>query len=85
MSRRSERPIELATIRDVTTDGRGVADVPGKTVFVDGALSGETVRFQRLKKRKNFDSAGLIEVVEASPLRVDAPCENFGICGGCSL
>jgi 23S rRNA (uracil1939-C5)-methyltransferase len=85
MSRRSERPIELATIRDVTTDGRGVADVPGKTVFVDGALSGETVRFQRLKKRKNFDSAGLIEVVEASPLRVAAPCENFGICGGCSL
>ncbi len=85
MSRRPERLIELATIRDVTTDGRGVADMPGKTVFVDSALSGETVRFQRLKKRKNFDSAGLIDVVEASPLRVDAPCENFGICGGCSL
>jgi len=85
MSRRPERLIEQATIRDVTTDGRGVADIPGKTVFVDSALSGETVRFQRLKKRKNFDSAGLIDVVERSPLRVDAPCENFGICGGCSL
>ena len=61
MSRRPERLIELATIRDVTTDGLGVADLPGKTVFVDGALSGETVRFQRLKKRKRFDSAGLIK------------------------
>ncbi len=83
--RRAERPVETTSIRDVTTDGRGVADVPGKTVFVDAALKGEVVRFQRQRKRRNFDEAALIEVVDASPLRTTPPCEYFGTCGGCSL
>lgn len=85
MSRRAERPVETATIRDSTTDGRGIADTPGKTVFVDTALTGEVVRFQRQRKRRNFDQASLVEVLESSSLRVAPECEYFGICGGCSL
>jgi 23S rRNA (uracil1939-C5)-methyltransferase len=85
MSRRAERPVETATIRDSTIDGRGVADTPGKTVFVDSALKGEVVRFQRQRKRRNFDQASLIEVVESAAVRVEPECEYFGICGGCSL
>ncbi len=88
MSRRSRRPerlIETASIRDLTLDARGVADTDGKTVFVDGAITGETVRFQRERKRKNYDEADLLEVVAASPDRVDPPCPNFMLCGGCTL
>ncbi len=85
MSRRAERPVETATIRDSTTDGRGIADTPGKTVFVDAALTGEVVRFQRQRKRRNFDQASLVEVIESSAVRVEPECEYFGICGGCSL
>ena len=85
MTRRAERPIETTTIRDVTVDGRGVADLPGKTVFVDTALRNESVRFQRQRKRRNFDEAKLIEVLQPAPERVTPPCEYFGICGGCAL
>jgi 23S rRNA (uracil1939-C5)-methyltransferase len=85
MNRRAERPIEIATIRDITTDGRGVADTPGKTVFIDAALTGERVSFQRQRKRKQYDQASLVEVLEASPERAEPPCDYFGICGGCSL
>ena len=85
MNRRAERPVETATIKDSTTDGRGIADTPGKKVFVDAALTGEVVRFQRQRKRRNFDQASLVEVVEASALRVTPGCEYFGVCGGCSL
>ena len=77
--------MEEGTIRDLMSDGRGVADVSGKAVFVDGALSGERVTFRRRRKRKKFDEAELVEVLESSPHRVDPQCTAFGICGGCSL
>ena len=66
-------------------DGRGVARPPGKTVFVDGALTGETVRFVRRRRKRNFDEAELLEVLEPSPRRVEPRCAVFGVCGGCSL
>lgn len=66
-------------------DGRGIASVDGKKAFVAGALAGETVRFVRRKSRRNFDECELLEVIEASPDRIEARCAAFGRCGGCSL
>ena len=84
MARRRREP-ETATIESVTHDGRGIVGVEGKKVFVAGALAGETVEFIRRKSRRNFDEAELLNVIDASPDRVDARCEAFGRCGGCSL
>ncbi len=84
MARRRREP-ETATIKSVTHDGRGIAGTEGKKVFVAGALAGETVEFIRRKSRRNFDEAELLNVIDASPDRVDARCEAFGRCGGCSL
>jgi 23S rRNA (uracil1939-C5)-methyltransferase len=77
--------IQEADIVDLAHDGRGVARVDGKTVFIDGALPGERVRFRVFKRRRQLDEAGLVEVLVASPERVVPACEHFGICGGCSL
>ncbi len=75
-------PIETATICDLTADGRGVAKTEGKAVFVDAAITGEVVSYRRLRRRRNFDEAELIEVHEVSPDRVEPPCEHFPIrCG----
>jgi 23S rRNA (uracil1939-C5)-methyltransferase len=82
---RGKRQPETATITSVTHDGRGIADMPGKKVFVAGALGGEEVRFVRRKSRRKFDEAELLDVVTASPQRVEARCAAFGRCGGCSL
>ncbi|MEO1244511.1 MAG: 23S rRNA (uracil(1939)-C(5))-methyltransferase RlmD [Pseudomonadota bacterium] len=84
MARKRREP-EVAGISAATHDGRGIAAVDGKKVFVAGALPGETVRFQRRKRRRNFDEAELLEVLEASPERVTARCDVYGRCGGCSL
>lgn len=84
MARKRREP-ETAAIVSVTHDGRGIADVTGKKVFVAGALEGETVRFQRRKRRRNFDEAELLEVLDASPSRIEPRCAVFGTCGGCSL
>ncbi len=85
MARRKESPVEQASIRDLMIDGRGVADLTGKAVFVDGALAGEEVRFRRRRRRKNYDEAELLEVVVAAADRIDPRCDSFGICGGCAL
>ncbi|MFQ5609900.1 MAG: 23S rRNA (uracil(1939)-C(5))-methyltransferase RlmD, partial [Woeseiaceae bacterium] len=82
---RARREPEVAEIAAVTHDGRGIAAMQGKKVFVAGALGGETVRFVRRKRRRNFDEAELLDVLEPSPERVDARCAVFGRCGGCSL
>ena len=81
----ARREPETAGIRAVTHDGRGIADLPGKTVFVAGALSGETVRFVRRKKRRNYDEAELLEVLEPSSSRIEPRCAAFGRCGGCVM
>ena len=55
MRRRAARIPETVQIVDLTHDGRGVARTDGKTLFVDGALPGETVEAVRLRKRRNHD------------------------------
>jgi 23S rRNA (uracil1939-C5)-methyltransferase len=77
--------IQEADIVDLAHDGRGIARVDGKAVFVDGALPGERVRYRVIKRRRHLDEAGLVEVLIASPDRVAPACAHFGICGGCSL
>ena len=77
--------VREADVVDLAHDGRGVARVDGKAVFIDGALPGERVRYRLLKQRRQLDEAGLVEVLIASPDRVAARCAHFGICGGCSL
>ena len=85
MARKKRREPETAAITGVTHDGRGIADTEGKKVFVAGALEGETVTYKRRKFHRNFDEAELLEIHEASPDRIEARCEAFGRCGGCSL
>lgn len=82
---RNRREPEVATIESVTHDGRGIAAVSGKKVFVAGALEGEEVRFLRRKRRRNFDEAELLEVLQPSRARIEPRCAVFGTCGGCSM
>jgi len=82
---RKQREPEVATIESVTHDGRGIAAMSGKKVFVAGALEGEEVRFLRRKRRRNFDEAELLEVLLPSSARIEPRCAAFGTCGGCSM
>jgi 23S rRNA (uracil1939-C5)-methyltransferase len=77
-------PFDCA-ITDLASDGRGIARVDGKVVFVADALPGERVRAKRHKAGKQADEAVCLQVLEASPERVAPACPHFGVCGGCVL
>jgi 23S rRNA (uracil1939-C5)-methyltransferase len=72
-------------IIDLAHDGRGVARVDGKTVFIDDALPGERVEWRRIKRGRNFDEGRLQRVLESAADRVEPRCAHFGVCGGCVL
>ncbi len=88
MSRRKKKlsaePV-TATIESLTHEGKGVTHVDGKTVFIHGALAGEEVRFQYTRQHRRYDEGKVLEILTASPLRVEPKCPHFGLCGGCSL
>ncbi|MDH3980890.1 MAG: 23S rRNA (uracil(1939)-C(5))-methyltransferase RlmD, partial [Gammaproteobacteria bacterium] len=90
MSKRSRRkrlpdPVSHITVESLSHDGRGVAHLDGKTVFIEGALPGEQVGFEYLATRKAFDEARVTDIHQASNDRVVPRCAHFGVCGGCSL
>jgi 23S rRNA (uracil1939-C5)-methyltransferase len=62
--------------------GDGVADGPDGPIFVPFTLPGELVR---VAFEPGNDHAGLIQVLEASPDRIEPICPHFGSCGGCAL
>lgn len=72
-------------IESLTHEGRGVAHIDGKTVFIDDALAGERVEFIYTRKKRDFDEARLHRIITASEHRVEPACAHFGICGGCRL
>lgn len=77
-------PVE-ATIDSLSQDGRGVTHIEGKAVFIDGALPKEIVTFLYTDRNRKHDEGKVLEVLSASPDRVEPKCEHFGLCGGCSL
>jgi 23S rRNA (uracil1939-C5)-methyltransferase len=54
-------------------------------VFVEGALPGEEVDFQVLRKKSAFEIGRLTRVLGGSSSRQAPRCPHFGVCGGCSL
>ncbi|MDR2013257.1 MAG: 23S rRNA (uracil(1939)-C(5))-methyltransferase RlmD [Rhodanobacter sp.] len=72
-------------ITDLTHDGRGVARIDGKTVFVAGALPGERAQVRIIKRSRHFDEAKVEALLTRSAQRVEPRCIHFGTCSGCSL
>jgi tRNA/tmRNA/rRNA uracil-C5-methylase (TrmA/RlmC/RlmD family) len=75
-----EIELEVATL---TNMGQGLGRVDGWVVMVPFALPGERVRVRIYRNDKNFSEGDLVEVLRASPERVEPRCPLFGSCGGC--
>jgi 23S rRNA (uracil1939-C5)-methyltransferase len=75
----------ISVIESLDHEGRGIARVEGKAVFVEGALPGEQVEFSSYRRKPSYELASLGRVLRPSPWRTAPRCPHFGVCGGCSL
>ncbi len=88
MSRRRKvipQEIVEVEINALSHDGRGIARLDNKIMFVFGALPGETVRAKYTASYSKYSEATAIEIVVKSQERVTPPCDHFGVCGGCQM
>ncbi len=70
-------------IENMAYGGQGVARLEGLVVFVKGAVPGDRVTAQVIKKKKDYAEARISEILEPSSNRIQAPCPYHGYCGGC--
>ncbi|MEQ8938476.1 MAG: TRAM domain-containing protein, partial [Gammaproteobacteria bacterium] len=70
--RRNKVPqgIFQAEIHALSHEGRGIAQIDGKTTFIDNALPGETVEFSYTGTRSRFDEGVASKILNASEQRV---------------
>lgn len=89
MARTRRKPLPvvpvLAAIDSLTHDGRGVAHIDGKAVFIDAALPGEAVELLYTEIRRDYAEAKVVKVLKSSEHRVEPLCPHFDVCGGCSF
>jgi len=86
-SRKKKLPTDpvKVTIESLTHDGRGVAHVDGKVIFIDDALPGEELEFIYTENRKDYAEGKLATLFSRSELRAEPLCQHYGLCGGCSF
>ena len=72
-------------ISGLGSSGEGVGKAQGFTVFVKGALPGETVKVKLFQVKKSYASGNILSVEQASAQRVEPPCPYYKTCGGCQL
>ena len=72
-------------IETLSHEGRGISHFDEKVIFTRGALPGEKVLADRTLSRAKYEEADIVEILEASPDRIESKCAVYGICGGCSF
>lgn len=72
-------------IRDLGVHGEGIGSAENFTVFVPGALPGETVKARIILIKKSYASGKLISVEKPSPYRTVPQCPVYDSCGGCQI
>ena len=63
---KSENPIGTALVESLDQEGRGVAHVEGKAIFIRGALPNEKVTYQSTRIKSSYEFAEVKSVLKAS-------------------
>ena len=84
MRKKKNLPIlENITITAVVAEGKALARVDDKVVFVPYVVPGDVVDLQVKKKKNSYMEAVAVNIHEYSPLRDTPFCQHYGVCGGC--
>lgn len=84
MRKQKKQPIlEQVLVQDYAAEGKALARVDGKVVFIEGAVPGDVVDVQLKKNKADWAEGFVVSFTSYSEDRVQPFCAHFGICGGC--
>ena len=75
----------IVKIIDNGFEGEGIAKIDNFTIFVSGAIKGETVKILILKVLSSHAYGKILEFIEKADSRQSEDCETYKRCGGCNL
>lgn len=75
--------IENVEVTDVAAEGKAIAKINDLVVFIPFVVPGDIIDLQLTRKKNKYAEGRVERMVKPSPIRVEAFCEHFGICGGC--
>ena len=83
MKRKKKYTLENILVAGYAAEGKSIARVDGKVVFIEGAVPGDVVDVFVTKSKKDWAEGKATKIKEFSKERVIPFCAHFGICGGC--
>lgn len=75
--------LQKVLVQDYAAEGKSLARVDGKVIFIEEAVPGDLVDLRLGKNKKDWAEARPIRYHAYSPDRTIPFCEHFGVCGGC--
>ncbi|MBI5370794.1 MAG: 23S rRNA (uracil(1939)-C(5))-methyltransferase RlmD [Sphingobacteriales bacterium] len=75
--------LEKVRVEDYAAEGKSLARVDGKVIFIENVVPGDLVDVRLLKNKKDWAEGVPLQFHEYSPERVAPFCSHFGVCGGC--
>ncbi|MFM2327878.1 MAG: rRNA ((1939)-C(5))-methyltransferase RlmD, partial [Bacteroidota bacterium] len=75
--------LENVLVTDYAAEGKALAKLDGKVIFISGAVPGDVADVFIIKNKKDWAEGRVQQIKEYSKERVDPFCKHFGICGGC--
>jgi len=83
VKRQKQVILENITVEDYAAEGKSLAKVDGKVIFIEGAVPGDVVDVYLTKNKKDWAEGKTVHFKKYSPQRIKAFCAHFGTCGGC--
>ena len=75
--------LENVLVEDYAAEGKSLAKVDGKVVFIENTVPGDVVDVFLFKNKKDWAEGWPMHFKELAQQRVEPFCEHFGTCGGC--
>lgn len=73
------------TLTGISHQGMGIGRIEKVAVFVPQTLLGEVVEVEIIEVKKNMATGKLRTIIQPAPERIEAPCAQYELCGGCEL
>ncbi len=81
--KRKKVVLHHVVMENYAAEGKSLARVEGKVIFVENTIPGDEVDVLVQKNKKDWGEGIALHYHTYSNLRVEPFCQHFGVCGGC--